>query len=142
MPALTDSAATERHATVHDSVAESAQHDALTDVVPVRNEAQVEDPPQRWHEPVAHAEEIPVSAAASRPEPPRAAPNDIEVPPISLELPAGSGLELVETTHRVESAPEQEEEAPRPRRARPPRVEIAAEPLELVETRKDMAPPQ
>jgi len=32
-------------------------------------------------------------------------------------------------------------ENPRPKRARPPRVEISNEPLEMVETHKDATPP-
>jgi len=82
------------------------------------------------------------ATVAAAPQAPSVAPQDIELPPISLTLPAGSDLELVETTHRVESQPEQAEETPRPRRTRPPRPEIPVEPLELVETRKDMSPPQ
>jgi hypothetical protein len=57
-----------------------------------------------------------------------------------LTLPADSSLELVETR----SAPppvDELPEAPRPKRVRPPKVEIASEPLEIVETVKSVSPP-
>jgi ribonuclease E len=68
---------------------------------------------------------------------PRNAP---EIPRVSLELPPESGLVLVETSHAA--APSADEAAaPRPRRVRPPRVEIAEEPLQIVETtHKDSTP--
>ena len=126
---------------VYDSLAAPAPQAPAADSAPVRNEAQVEDRREASHEPAQHAEEATATVAAA-PQAPSVAPQDIELPPISLTLPAGSDLELVETTHRVESQPEQAEETPRPRRTRPPRPEIPVEPLELVETRKDMSPPQ
>ncbi|HTI48196.1 MAG TPA: Rne/Rng family ribonuclease [Casimicrobiaceae bacterium] len=129
------------HVMVYDSLAAPAPQAPAADSAPVRNEAQVEDRREASHEPAQHAEEAPATVAAA-PQAPSVAPQDIELPPISLTLPAGSDLELVETTHRVESQPEQAEETPRPRRTRPPRPEIPVEPLELVETRKDMSPPQ
>jgi hypothetical protein len=58
------------------------------------------------------------------------------LPPIQLTLPADSGLELIETRHRAEPEPQQPE-APRPRRVRPPRVVVADEPLQMVETKHD-----
>lgn len=63
-------------------------------------------------------------------------------PPVQYSLPADSGLELVETDRsRASPRPASEEpEAPRPRRVRPPKVELRDEPLEIIETRKD-APP-
>jgi ribonuclease E len=61
---------------------------------------------------------------------PRNAP---EIPRVSLNLPADSGLVLVETSHAA--SPQVEEESqPGPRRVRPPRVEVAEEPLQMVET--------
>jgi len=65
----------------------------------------------------------------------------MDVPPISATLPPDSGLEIVET--RFKPAPEPETEAvPAGRqRARPPRVQVADEPLQIVETRKDTQPP-
>ena len=66
----------------------------------------------------------------------------VTVPPVSLALPPDSPLELVET--RFGSAPTTEPEAVRPagpRRPRPPRIEVAEEPLQIVETRKDAQPP-
>jgi len=57
--------------------------------------------------------------------------------PTSLQLPPDSGLVLVETRFTPPSVQEQEVDPPRPRRARPPRVAIPDEPLQIVETRKD-----
>jgi len=116
----------------------------------------------------AQADSVPEPAPRRAPEPPAVAPVDspreIEptpiayvasvmntqglarnapaIPPVTRELPPESGLVLVET--RSASTPASEEETPvtpRPRRVRPPRAEIAAEPLQIVETHKD-APPQ
>jgi hypothetical protein len=51
-------------------------------------------------------------------------------------------LVLIETRHeRAVVAPAVEPEAQRPRRPRPPRVQIADEPLQLVETQKESTPP-
>jgi ribonuclease E len=72
---------------------------------------------------------------------PRDAP---ELPRISLDLPPESGLVLVETSHaRVPPVQGQEEpDAARPRRVRPPRADTQEEPLQLVETaHKDSTPP-
>jgi hypothetical protein len=70
---------------------------------------------------------------------PRNAP---QIPRVALELPADSGLVLVETTHAAPTAADQTE-PPQPRRVRPPRVQIADEPLQMVETtHKDSAPPE
>ena len=65
----------------------------------------------------------------------------VDVPPITSTLPPDSGLEIVET--RFKPAPEPEPEAlPAGRqRVRPTRVEIAEEPLQIVETRKGEQPP-
>ena len=63
-------------------------------------------------------------------------------PPVPYALPAESGLELVETD-RARAAPRsasEEAETSRPRRVRPPKVELRDEPLEIIETRKE-APP-
>ena len=60
-----------------------------------------------------------------------------ELPPIALALPPDSGLILVETSHPAPASTNLEPEAPRPKRVRPPRVEVANEPLEIVETRKE-----
>jgi hypothetical protein len=70
-----------------------------------------------------------------------AAPRPLpELPPVSLALPPDSGLVLVETAHKA--PPEPEPEVPTgPRRARPPRVEMPAEPLQMVETHKELPPP-
>ena len=69
---------------------------------------------------------------------PRNAP---EIPRVALELPPDSGLVLVETTHAAPTAAE-ETEPSRVRRVRAPRVAIADEPLQMVETtNKDSTPP-
>jgi len=59
------------------------------------------------------------------------------VPPIALTLPPDSSLVLVETSSRPPAPVIEAVEAPRPKRVRPPRVEIASEPLEIIETRKE-----
>jgi hypothetical protein len=64
----------------------------------------------------------------------------LDLPPISPTLPPDSGLELVETRFKTVQEPEPVRHEG-PRRARPPRVELADEPLEIVETRKDAQPP-
>jgi len=75
------------------------------------------------------------AAPSARVSPPR------PLPAVALTLPADSGLELVET--RFNAAPPRDEtpEPPRPKRVRPPRVEIASEPLEIIETTKGSQPP-
>lgn len=99
------------------------------------------------------AEPAPPIVTPPRPEPPppprpaRAAPRQAppvrpipELPPVALTLPPESGLELVET--KLKAAPEPEPELPAgPRRVRPPKVVVAEEPLQIVETRKDVQPP-
>ena len=57
-----------------------------------------------------------------------------------MTLPADSGLELVETRFNAPAQDNELPETPRPKRVRPPRVEVAAEPLEIIETRKDSPP--
>jgi len=59
-----------------------------------------------------------------------------------MTLPADSSLELVETRSKVTLMPEPEPAIPTgPRRVRPPRVVIAEEPLQIVETHKEGQPP-
>jgi hypothetical protein len=58
-----------------------------------------------------------------------------EIAPTSLALPPNSDLVLVETRF-TPPAVEEEEPAARPRRARPPRVTIPDEPLQMIETHK------
>jgi hypothetical protein len=62
------------------------------------------------------------------------------IPRVSLELPPDSGLVLIET-RSVPTQSAEETELPRPRRVRPPRVTVADEPLQLVETQKEPTPP-
>jgi hypothetical protein len=84
------------------------------------------------------------SEAASRKVPPVATGigDDVQVadrldaPAAALRLPPDSELVLVETRFWPPPADTQEASAPRPRRARPPRVTIPEEPLQMVETHK------
>jgi len=67
-----------------------------------------------------------------------------ELPKVAHELPPDSGLILVETSHTVSQVTvvsEEVAETPRPVRSRPTPVDIAQEPLQMVETRKDNATP-
>ena len=96
--------------------------------------------------PVSTLGEMPPAKATPEVPPPavsRAVPiaPAIELPPVQLTLPADSGLELVETRHAAPAQPVAETGAPRPKRVRPPKIEITSEPLEIIETRKDGAPP-
>ncbi len=63
------------------------------------------------------------------------------LPAIALTLPPDSGLELVETRFNAPALADEMPEPPRPKRVRPPRVEIASEPLEIIETTKGSPPP-
>jgi len=65
----------------------------------------------------------------------------VDLPPVTLELPPDSGLVLVETSHPADAVPEIEPQpATGPRRARRPRAQLADEPLQIVETRKESPP--
>ncbi|HTR59603.1 MAG TPA: Rne/Rng family ribonuclease [Casimicrobiaceae bacterium] len=78
---------------------------------------------------------------ASQPPEPIIARNAPEIPRVSLELPPDSGLVLVETSQAAPK-PIEEDAQPRPHRVRPPRVQVADEPLQMVETtHKDSTPP-
>jgi len=66
--------------------------------------------------------------------------NSPAIPPVTGELPPGSSLELVETRGAAAMPVPEEPAAPRQKRVRPPRVQLAAEPLELVETQKEPPP--
>jgi hypothetical protein len=92
--------------------------------VPVRAVAEFSSAPVHAAEPIAQPRPV---------VPPRPIP---ELPPIALTLPPESDLVLVETVNKAPVAPEPEAPAG-PRRVRPPRVEVAAEPLQIVETQKD-----
>jgi ribonuclease E len=76
-------------------------------------------------------------------EAPRVPPRSIaELPPVSMTLPADSGLELVETRAKSSPQPDEGERAAGPRRVRPPRAQVVEEPLQMVETaHKDPSPP-
>jgi ribonuclease E len=94
-------------------------------------------------EPAASASKY-VAAAIDQPAPiaPAAVPHNApDIPRVALELPADSGLVLVETTHTQTTATQPEPAAPHPHRVRPPRVEIKDEPLEMVETARKEEPP-
>src|SRR5512135_930618 len=76
-----------------------------------------------------------VVAQAIEPTPaPRLEP---PAPAIPLTLPPDSDLVLVETRHAAPAPDVEETPVARPRRARPPRVSIPEEPLQIVETRKE-----
>jgi ribonuclease E len=70
---------------------------------------------------------------APTPKPVHVAP----LPPLDLSLPPDSGLELVETRHEAVRVVSETGDVPRPKRVRPPRLNLADEPLEFVETRKE-----
>jgi hypothetical protein len=100
----------------------------------------VEMPPAP--EPERAAPSVPTAQATPTEEP--ATPRNLpEIPPVTDTLPPDSDLVLVETRHAVSAAPEDEAAAQssRPKRMRPPRAEMANEPLEMVETHKDATPP-
>jgi hypothetical protein len=105
----------------------AASHDALAEAVPVYREP--ESAPMQASAPAPSRER--------EPQPPR-----MELPTVSLTLPEGSDLVLVETTHAAAVTEEQVIETARPRRVRPPRTERSSEALEMVETRKDAPPAQ
>jgi hypothetical protein len=76
---------------------------------------------------------------APRAEQPRAEQPRVDqlAPVVSLTLPPDSDLVLVETRHAAPAPDVEEAPVERPRRARPPRVSIPEEPLQIVETRKE-----
>jgi hypothetical protein len=106
--------------------------------------------PERVPSPSAEDTVILIPPRASPPEviptppavTPPARPTET-LPPVSMSLPADSGLEMIETRSKGTTMPEPETApAPGPRRVRPPRVVVSDEPLQIVETRKDSpAPP-
>jgi hypothetical protein len=112
--------------------------------VPVRLSAELTDTAHFVAEPAMPPMAVrPMAEPPSRPSPALAPPAPTAIPhlpPVSLALPPESGLVLVETAHKVPPPPEPEAPAGT-RRVRPPRVEVAAEPLQLVETRKESQPP-
>ncbi|MDH5285754.1 MAG: Rne/Rng family ribonuclease [Betaproteobacteria bacterium] len=93
--------------------------------------------------PVPPVAEAPIDVAAVEPAPaPRAAPperarpkNLPELPPVTMELPPESGLELVQTKRHEAPPAEDAPQEPLPRRVRPPRPVVAEEPLQIVETK-------
>jgi len=105
-----------------------------------------ETPPAAVPEPAAIAAAEPARVEPARPPRPdpvvAAAPKLIaELPPVTLSLPPDSGLVLVETSHPAALAPKPEPELPAgPRRARRSRTQLADEPLQIIETRKDQPP--
>jgi ribonuclease E len=60
-------------------------------------------------------------------------PAEAPAPSFAPDL-AGAGLELVETRHAAPAFEPQEDEAPRPKRGRPPRATVQEEPWQMVET--------
>src|SRR5690349_1708999 len=133
--AADDAGAAPVPATVPASVA--AAHQAV-DITESRAEApQHEIVPSVEH---AGSEPIAVAAAPSQPAVPEPVAQEAmhaqsQAAIASLALPADSDLVLVETRFAAPVGAE-EPEAPRPRRVRPPRMSVADEPLQMVETRK------
>ena len=66
---------------------------------------------------------------------------EIAVARLSLELPSDSGLVMIETSRERVHETTEETVATFGGRTRPPRTNVAAEPLEMVETRKEPSPP-
>jgi len=64
-----------------------------------------------------------------------------DLPQITRTPPVDSGLELVETRHHAPPPSTEEGESSRPKRVRPPRTQVAEEPLQIVETRKESSSP-
>jgi ribonuclease E len=147
----------ERHAADETRVEQREQRPSIAQVEAIPAAGEISSPallpavgaltePAAPPEPVAPAPRLEASDAPApsasatvvlEPIVPRNAP---EIPRVSLELPPDSGLVLVETSH-ASAAPVEEETQPRPRRVRPPRVEVADEPLQMVETtNKDSTP--
>ena len=82
------------------------------------------------------------SAASAEPIAPLAAPRPVaDVLAISMTLPPGSPLELIETRFKPAPIPESKAGPVGPQRVRPKRIEVAEEPLQIIETRKDAQPP-
>jgi ribonuclease E len=124
----------------HEHQAAPVQHQAPAYVAPQRVEVDPDPAPAT----VAAAPLAPAVAEAPAYVTPaatvqHAAPLPSTVP-LDLKLPPGSGLELVETRSAPAPFVETLNEPARPRRVRPPRVNLASEPLEFVETRKDIPP--
>ena len=108
-----------------------ADESMAPDFFPARVELTTRDG-RRYVEDVP-AESIPI---AVKPAETFRAPPPQPLPTITATLPADSGLELVETRFNAPALDEMPE-APRPKRVRPQRVEVASEPLEIIETRKE-----
>jgi ribonuclease E len=75
-----------------------------------------------------------VEAVRQRPK------NAPHLPPVTMELPPESGLELIQTKHQEAPPSEETPQEPRPRRVRPARAVVADEPLQIVETRPSEGP--
>jgi hypothetical protein len=82
------------------------------------------------------------SAASAERFAPLAAPRPVaDVLAVSMTLPPGSPLELIETRFKPAPVPESKPGPAGPQRVRPKRIEVAEEPLQIIETRKDAQPP-
>ncbi|MFI4903626.1 MAG: Rne/Rng family ribonuclease [Burkholderiales bacterium] len=123
----------------HAAVTSSPPADLVSSAAPV---SPAHDAARETAAPSAAA--LPAHSPAKAPVQPPAKPDMAtrRFEPVTLALPPDSGLELVETRHAASPPAVEEAPAPRPRRARPNRAEIASEPLEMVETRKDPSPSQ
>jgi hypothetical protein len=99
---------------------------------PAAVEAVAYTPPRAAPEPRVPTQ--PAVAPPARPTEP--------LPPVAMTLSPDSGLEMVETRSKAAPLPEPEvAPAAGPRRARAPRVAVAEEPLQIIETRKHSSPP-
>lgn len=86
--------------------------------------------------PIAQVKQITVSPAL--PTENSTASPPLELPKISYELPPDSGLVLIETKESSQAIQFAEQPVPRQQRARPIHENKPEEPLEMVETRKEM----
>jgi len=90
--------------------------------------------------PIAPRAPEPQIVMPPKPVPPQPRPMTT-LPPVSMSLPADSGLELVETRSKATAMSEPEPAPQGPVRIRPPRPVIVEEPLQIIETRKENSPP-
>jgi len=75
------------------------------------------------------------------PAPVAPAPVPVAAPkPFTYQLPNDAGLQMMETRSNGAAAVAVVEEPVKRGRARPPRAEVAAEPMQMVETGKSVTP--
>lgn len=84
----------------------------------------------------------PAPAVAAAPAPAPAPEVKREAPkPFTYALPGDVGLQMMETKSSGTPTAYVTDEAVKRGRSRPPRSQVAAEPMQMVETGKDSAPP-